>query len=214
MTNVEQKSKKNKDYILAVASNVCKTVAYPKKNDYVKAILDEKSKEPEFQNQKLVPEDIRSGVSKAIDNLVLHGDFVCLLNDHGKKYYAPNKGKYKQRKIRDNIHDALKDKIKVVDKDILIVSYNVCAIKIEPIGDVKVKALLEGCLGDKCFHILKNQTLLYIMLKNRNNVLERPNKQSEEYMIIKGLGLAIRKLYNLQNGISTKKGKNKLVKKN
>ena len=153
---------------------------------------------------------IRSGISKAIDNLVSTGDFLCMCNEDEKPYYVPNVGKYRQRYYKDNIFNAIKDSIKIVDKDILIVSYNVCAIKAEPIGDVNIKEVFRNCLGDKCFHILKNQTFLYIMLKNRNDKLEIPNEKSDEYIVIKALGQAIKKLYNIQNNIPPKNIKKKL----
>lgn len=213
MTEVEKKSK-NKDYILAVASSVCKNITYPKKNDYVKAIIDLRSKDDKLINQTYSPEDIRSGISKAIDALIEEGRFMYLLNDEGKKYYVPRNYKYETRQIRDNIYNAIKDNVKIIDRDILIVSYNVCAIKAEPIGDIKIKELFRNCLGNQCFHILKNQTFLYIMLRDRDAKLEIPNEKSKEYMTIKALGSAIRKLYNIQNNISTKKVKAKLPIKN
>ena len=48
------------------------------------------------------------------------------------------------------------------------------------------------------------------MLKNRNDKLEIPNEKSDEYIVIKALGQAIKKLYNIQKNIPPKNIKKKL----
>ena len=212
--NVKEKKKKYKDYIVDVTSNVCKKITYPQKNDYVKAIVEIKNEVDGVQDQPYTTENLRSGISKALDSLVSEGKYLCMKNEAGKLYYVPNCGKYKQRYHKDRIFNDIKDKVTVVDKDILIVSYNVCAIKVAPIGDVKIKKLFEDCLEGYCYHILKNQTFVYITLRSQSELLEIPNEKSDEYVVIKALGQAIRKLYNIQNNIPNKKTKIKLSKIN
>lgn len=194
----KEKSTMNRNYILAVCKKVCHETKYPKKNDYVKEIAIRRTKDENILGEGYKAEDIRSGISRAIDRLVEDGEFICLYG----RYYVPNKGNYKAEHLSLSFYEILKGKVKIVKREILIVSYNMCAVLIEPVGDIQVKELLKKCLGDSCFHILKSKSLLYIMLKEDKDKMIVPDKSSEEFILIKAIGMAIARLYDEQKNNS------------
>ena len=143
----------------------------------------------------------------------LNNKLLCI----NGKYFVLNTETYFQEKLIEECYDYFKDKIKVNRKDIMRISYNMCALLVElkANNDVcTVGELFKDYLDDNCFEVLECENLLFILLKCDSENKEIATEESRENIIINVIESAISRIYEDQEREGRRALKRKRRQKN
>ena len=211
-------------YIEKVFDEVCKKNRYPIKQKYAEAIARYRNKnDPSLKNIKekeyFTAENVRPNVSRALDRLCNKENppIICIQN----KYYVPNNGEYLYEILCDKYLSYLQDKIIVENKDVLLISYNMCAFwayknpnyleedldineeleEFESNGKTLQTAhsYIARCLEDYCFGVFGESDFIQVMVKHSNNIGVVPNEKSKDFAVIRALEYALIRIYEQQH---------------
>ena len=152
-------------------------------------------------NRKNIPEDkqARYQISRALKRMSegTNNDLLCI----NEKYYVLNNDTYFQEKLIEECYEYFKKLIIVKRKDIIRISYNMCALSVELKADDDtntIGSIFKDYLDDACFDVLECENLLFVLLKCDPESKEIPKEDSREHMVIKTIEAAIEKIYNDQ----------------
>lgn len=189
------------EYITEVIEAVTREFKYPRKKEYSIAVAKLKTKRECKNGGRYTADQVRPSVSKAIDKMVADpkGNLICYQN----KYYLPKTEKYLYEKLSEEYLNYLRDKIKVIQKDVCLISYNMCAVWAESLEnsdtDSDVYHCLSECLGEYCYAISGEEDFSYVIVKCSDNISVVPDQQSKEFAVIRALATAISNLYSEQH---------------
>ncbi len=153
------------------------------------------------------PEQARYQISRALKRMS-EGSNNKLLCINGK-YFVLNTETYFKEKLIEECYDYFKDKIKVNRKDIIRISYNMCALLVElktNNDNTTVGEIFKDYLDDNCFEVLECENLLFILLKCDPGSKEIPTSDSREHLIINVIESTVSRIYEDQE----RSGKRKL----
>lgn len=189
-------------YILQVMDMVSQLYTYPIKQRYAEAVAELKTKKECKGNSKLKAKDVRPNVSKAIDRLCAEENPKILC--YKGKYYVPNNSRYLFEKLSEEFFSYLRGKIIVENKQVLLISYNTCAIfaKLNPDyeknnsdNNYTIQECISDCLGDYCYAVLGEDSFCQVMVKCTTDLGVVPNKNSKDFAVIRALEEAITRVY-------------------
>lgn len=185
---------------------------HPKKVDYCAEVVRIYNTKP--HDAKITEAQARFQIARVIDQLSegTNNQMLCLQG----KYYVINNEAYLNEKLSEEYYLFLKDKIRVLRKDIIEISYNMCGVLVEPQnGNDKIVKIISDCLGDNCFNVTKGRDIVLIMLKCNPEDNYIPTGKSNEYLIMTALGNTISRIYEDQKkeGLKPLKRKRKQKQK-
>lgn len=169
----------------------------PRKIDYCSEVVKIYNKNPYVT--KVTEQQARFQISRVIDKMSegINNDLLCI----NGKYFVLNNDTYFKEKLVEECYEYLKDKIKVNRKDIMRISYNMCALLVELKNDnenTTVGDVFKNYLDDNCFEVLECENLLFILLKCNAESNEIPQKDSRENLIINVIESSISRIYENQ----------------
>ncbi len=151
--------------------------------------------------RNVIPTDhqARYQISRALKRMSegTNNDLLCI----NEKYYVLNNDTYFQEKLIEECYEYLKKLIIVKRKDIIRISYNMCALLVElkaNDGTNTIGGVFKDYLDDTCFEVLECENLLFVLLKCDPESKEIPKEDSREHMVIKTIEAAIEKIYDDQ----------------
>lgn len=215
-------------YIMEVINDVCNKDKYPIKQKYAEAIAKYRNEhDPTLLNLEsdqreeclYEAENVRPNVSKTLDRMCNKDNPKVLC--FGGKYYVPNNNKYFYEKLGEEFQRYLKDKIIVDEKQVMLISYNVCAFwahanpsLYDEYGDTEssenkeskkihktVHEIIAECLGDYGFGVFGEKNFIQAMVKCTEELGVVPNENSRDFAVIRALEYAITKIYEQQHKV-------------
>ena len=209
-------------YILKVMDDVCKKDKYPIKQKYAEAIAEYRNEhDPSLRNKsfKFKAENVRPNVSRALDRLCKRKNppIVCF----NEKYYVLNNAMYLYERLSEEFLSFLKDRIIIDNREVLLMSYNVCAFwayknpdfpedsncseieEYEESGVLRQTAhkYIAECLGEYGFGIFGERNFIQVMVKCTTELGVVPNETSKDFAVIRALENAVTRLYEKQNKV-------------
>lgn len=208
-------------YILQVMNEVCEKHKYPIKQKYAEAIAEYRNEhDPSMDSKKFKfkAEDVRPNMSRALDRLCKKENppIICF----NGKYYVPNNAMYLYERLSEEYLNFLKDRIIVDSKEVLLMSYNVCAFwarknpdfqdetedsdeveEFEENGVLNKTAhkCIAECLGEYGFGVFGEKSFIQVMVKCTTELGIVPNKKSDEFAVIRALENAVSRIYENQH---------------
>ncbi len=230
--NKKNTAQKYREYILAVLDTVYARTDYPQKKDFAIAVANVKTKNECNGDGEFTPDQVRPSVSKAIDRLCQEKNPQIL---RYKKYYVRNTPKHLFEKLSEEYANYLRERIIVDKPNVLLISHNMCAFwaSDNPIygGDTitsdantteaeedsvgtnenkkcdMVHEYIAECLGDDGYAVFGEDNFIYAMVMCSPTPGKIPGEDSREFIVIRALEDAIRRLYK-EKHIQFKKRKN------
>jgi hypothetical protein len=231
--NEKNTAQKYREYILAVLDTVYARTDYPQKKDFAIEVAKAKTTAEDLKHAKYTPEQVRPSVSKAIDRLCLEKDSPIL---RYKKYYVRNTSKHLFEKLSEEYAEYLRDRIIVENPHVLLISHNMCAFWASENPEYGKEAIpldanangaevisvksseneqratvheyIAECLGDNSYAVFGQDNFIYAMVMCSSDPEPGiiPGADSREFVVIRALEDAIRRLYK-EKRIQLKKKK-------